>query len=155
MPSDTKSIGYNNLAMAQTRRNNPPPLKNKSSGLNLHTTRIAHGVRKENMQLFVAQKDTAGKWRVHWEIIVGMPPIPRNVCRTTASPWPPPAAQRNQQHFPPSRQHPTEIHRQTVPSQPAGSKGDRRGWKLHGSHGSPWELFPLGLIKTKPTQGKN
>lgn len=63
-PSDTKSIGYNNLAMAQTEK------KNKSSGLNLHTTTIAHGVKKENMQSFVTQKETAGKSRVYLEIVV-------------------------------------------------------------------------------------
>lgn len=72
MPSDTKSIGYNNLAMAQTKKktNQKKPNKKKSSGLNLHTTMVAQGVKKENMQFFVAQKGTAGKWRVHWEIIV-------------------------------------------------------------------------------------
>lgn len=65
MPPDTKSIGYNNLAMAQTEKK-----KKKSSGLNLHTTTIAHGVKKENIQSFVAQKETAGKSRVHLEIVI-------------------------------------------------------------------------------------
>lgn len=64
-PSDTKSIGYNNLAMAQTEKK-----KKKSSGLNLHTTTIAYGVKKENMQSFVTQKETAGKSRVYLEIVV-------------------------------------------------------------------------------------
>lgn len=58
----------------EIKKKNPnqknPNKKKKSSGLNLHTTMVAQGVKKENMQFFVAQKGTAGKWRVHWEIIV-------------------------------------------------------------------------------------
>ena len=63
MLSDTKSNGYNNLSYGSDQ-------KKKSSGLNLRSTMIAHRVKKENMQLFVAQKETAGKLRVHLEIIV-------------------------------------------------------------------------------------
>lgn len=110
MPSDTKSIGYNNLAMAQT--NKKKKKKKKSSGLNLQTTTTAHGVKKENMQFFVAQRETAGKSRVHWETIAKEKPsaaerVPspglsaRAWSGTAAGPRP---------HSSPTREHPVRVH---------------------------------------------
>lgn len=85
---------------------------------------VAQGVKKENMQFFVAQKGTAGKWRVHWEIIVWREaaerPLPGNVCKSLARD--PPLHQETSHICLPPDRIPSKPTRQAAPTQRAGSK---------------------------------
>lgn len=158
MLSDTKSNGYNNLSYGSDQ-------KKKSSGLNLRSTMIAHRVKKENMQLFVAQKETAGKSRVHLEIIVwreaewgetsAFPSMSDSVCEGDCSPPMTPIMQRNWLCFSPTRQHPIQTHPPN-PAYPTWWKQTRyktleTAWKSRISLCTS----PLGLVTKRNKLKKN
>lgn len=147
--------------MAQTKKKK----KKKSSGLNLHSAMIAHRVKKENMQLFVAQNETAGKSRVHLEIIIWReaergetspsPSMSDTVCKGDCSPPMTRIMQRNWLRFSPTRQHPIQTHPPN-PAYPAWWKQMRyktlqTAWKSRISLCTS----PLGLITRRNELKKN